>query len=91
VVSDSQRRRAETLQPGLEFDNFKPWLKSGIFKYISWLHGSFFGRDDQDFLNDGVKTYLIAPMSPLDSPTYFLSSHLESMASTCFRKSEVSE
>jgi hypothetical protein len=35
--------RAETPQPGLEFDNFKPRLKSGIFKCISWLNGSFFG------------------------------------------------
>ncbi len=34
--------RAETLQPGLECDNFKPRLESGIFKRISWLNGSFF-------------------------------------------------
>jgi hypothetical protein len=34
--------RVETLQPGLEFDNFKPLLKSGIFKCISWLNGSCF-------------------------------------------------
>ncbi len=34
--------RAETLQTGLEFDNFKPRLKSGIFKCISWLNGSLF-------------------------------------------------
>jgi hypothetical protein len=69
--------RAETLQPGLEFDNFKPQLKSGIFKCISWLKCSFiFGGDDQGFLKAGVKTYLIAPMSPLNnSPTcFFLSS-----------------
>ncbi len=38
----TKKRRAETLQPGLDFDNFKPWLKSGIFKCISWLNGSFF-------------------------------------------------
>jgi hypothetical protein len=28
---------------GLEFDSFKPLLKSGIFKCISLLNGSFFG------------------------------------------------
>jgi hypothetical protein len=31
--------RAETLEPGLEVDNFKPRLESGIFKCISWLNG----------------------------------------------------
>ncbi len=41
VVSISQR--SEELRPGLEFDNFKPRLKSCIFKSISWLNGSFFG------------------------------------------------
>jgi hypothetical protein len=30
---------SETLQPGLEFENFKPKLISGIFKCISWLNG----------------------------------------------------
>ncbi len=35
--------RAETLQLGLKFDNFKPLLESGIFKCISWLNGSFLG------------------------------------------------
>jgi hypothetical protein len=63
--------RAETLQPGLEFDIFKPRLKSGIFKCIFWLNGSFFGGDDRGFLKEVVKTYLMAPMSLLDSPTLF--------------------
>jgi hypothetical protein len=31
------------LQPGLEFDSFKPGLKSGIFKCISWMKRSFLG------------------------------------------------
>jgi hypothetical protein len=35
--------RADTLQSGLGFDNFKPRLKSCIFKSISWLNSSFFG------------------------------------------------
>ncbi len=55
----------------MEFDNFKPRLKSGIFKCISLLNGSFFGGDDRDFLKEGVKIYQTAPMSPLDLPTFF--------------------
>ncbi len=39
----TRRCRAETLQRGLEFDNFQQRLKSGIFKCISWVNGSFFG------------------------------------------------
>jgi hypothetical protein len=35
----TKKWRADTLPPGLEFDSFKPWLKSGIFKCISWLNG----------------------------------------------------
>jgi hypothetical protein len=35
--------RPDTLQPGLEFDNFKPRIKSGMFKCISWLYSSFLG------------------------------------------------
>jgi hypothetical protein len=48
----------------MEFDNFKPLFKSGIFECISWLSGSIFGDDDWGFLEDGVKTYPKAPMSP---------------------------
>jgi hypothetical protein len=51
--------------------NFKPWLKSSIFKYISWLNGSLFGDADRGFLKEGVKIYLLAPLSPLNSPTLF--------------------
>ncbi len=40
----TKKWRAETLQPGLEFDNFKPRLKISIFKCISWLNGLFLGR-----------------------------------------------
>jgi hypothetical protein len=42
AVSISQRSEELRLQPGLEFDNFKPRLESGILKCISWLNGSFF-------------------------------------------------
>jgi hypothetical protein len=68
--------RAQTLQPGLEFDNFKPRLESGIFKCISWLNGSVFEGDDRGFLKEGFKTFQMAPMSPLNSSNFFLSSHL---------------
>jgi hypothetical protein len=71
-----------TLQPGLEFDNVKPQLESGIFKCTSWLNGSFFEGDDRGFLKDGVMTYLMAPISPINSPTYFRSSNLYYMAFT---------
>ncbi len=35
-----------------------------------------FWGEVRDFLKEGVKTYLMAPISPLISPTLFLSSHL---------------
>ncbi len=57
----------ETLQPGLNFDNFKPRVKSFIFECISWLNGLFFGRWWSGVLKQGVQTYLWAPMSPLMS------------------------
>ncbi len=56
----TKKWRAEALQPGLEFDNFKPRLERSIFKYISWLNGSvfswcwwsgFYKRGDQDLPN----------------------------------------
>jgi hypothetical protein len=72
----TKKWRAATLQPGLEFDDFKPRLESGIFKCISWLNGSYFGRANQGFLKEGVKAYLKAQMSPLDSPTLSLPSVL---------------
>ncbi len=68
-----------TLQLGLELDNFKPWLKNSIFECISWLNGSFFGCDDPGFQKERVKTYLMALLSPVNSPTVDLSSHLLSM------------
>ncbi len=61
----TKKWRTETLQPGLGFDNFKPWLESNIFKCISCLNGLFFGGDVRGFLKEGVRTYLMAPMSPL--------------------------
>jgi hypothetical protein len=46
LVVYSSVQRCEELRlffPGLEFDNLKPLLRSGIFKCISRLNGSFFG------------------------------------------------
>ncbi len=52
-----------------------------IFKCISWLNGFFFvGGDYQYFLKERVKTYLMTSMSPLNSPSVLLFSHLWSMA-----------
>jgi hypothetical protein len=52
---------------------FKPLLQCSIFKCISWLHGSFFGRKHWGLLKKGVKTYRMAPMSPLNvTPTFFV-------------------
>jgi hypothetical protein len=58
----TKKCRAKTLQPGLELDNFKPRLKTSIFKCISWLNGSFFGGDDRSFVKDGVKINTMAPL-----------------------------
>ncbi len=44
-VYSTKKRRAETLQPGLEVGNLKPPLKQrlkGTFKCISWLNGLCF-------------------------------------------------
>jgi hypothetical protein len=38
----TKKGRAKTPQPGLDFDNCTPWLKTVIFRYISWLNGSLF-------------------------------------------------
>ncbi len=43
VLFISKKRGAETLQLGLEFDNFKPRLMSCIVKCVPWLNESRFG------------------------------------------------
>ncbi len=68
-------RRSETFvtsQPDLEFDNFKSWLKSSIFKFISWLNVTFLWMMIGGVLKVGGKTYLMAQNSPLNSPIFFL-------------------
>jgi hypothetical protein len=62
----TKKWRAEILQPGLEFDNFIPLLKSVIFKWIYSLSSSYFcGGDDQGCLKEGVKTHLIGQICRL--------------------------
>ncbi len=46
---------AETLQPGLEFDKFKPWPESGIYKCISWLNGWLFSMQWSTFSERGTQ------------------------------------
>ncbi len=61
--------RAETLLPGLEFGNFKPWRESGIFKCVSWMNGFFLGwwlgfseRESLDLSNGAnVASWLAKP------------------------------
>ncbi len=64
------------------------WFKIWQFQTPAWkrylqMHllteRFFFVGDDWGFLQEGMKTYLMAPMSPLNSPTIFPSSHLYSM------------
>ncbi len=73
MVFISQRSEELRLK---EFDIFKSGLESSIFKRIFWLNGSVFGDDGRGFLKERVKTYLMPPMSPLNSPIFLLSSHL---------------
>jgi hypothetical protein len=78
----TQEWRTETPQPALEFYIFEPWLESGIFNCILWLKVSFFSGDDWRSLKEWVKTCQMAPISPLHSPIFFLSSHLYSVVVT---------
>ncbi len=77
----------ENVQPGLEFDNFKSLLKSIIFIYICWLifaddcgilEESEKERErerererESESERERENTCLMAPMSLLDSPTFF--------------------
>jgi hypothetical protein len=81
VESILQRREELRLRLGLEFDSFEPRLGSGILKCICWLNVSFFfflevisfffGVIWVPVFWKGVKTYLMAPMSPPTLPTSF--------------------
>ncbi len=69
-IYSTKKWRAETLQPRLEFDNFKPRLKNNIFKCISWPNGSFLKGFSEilGFSERGVETFLMATMTHLNSP-----------------------
>jgi hypothetical protein len=72
--------RAETLKPGLEFDNFKPRCKTRILKLISWLIIFFFLRWLSGFYERASQDLsYMAPMSPLNSPSYFFCFHIRSL------------
>jgi hypothetical protein len=73
VTSISQKREdlAEALHHGLEIVKSQPRSKVGNFECMSWLNGSFFGVEHPGFLKEEVKTYLMAPMPPFNSPTFF--------------------
>jgi hypothetical protein len=43
IYFTKKKVRAETLRTDFEFDDFKPRLESSIFKFVSWLNGTFFG------------------------------------------------
>jgi hypothetical protein len=70
--------RPDALHRGLEIGKSQPRSKVGNFERMSWLNGSFFGVAHRGFLKEGVKTYLMAPMSPLNSPP-FLHRHIYSL------------
>jgi hypothetical protein len=53
-----------------------PRSKEGNFECMSWPNKLFFGGEHRGFLKEGVKTYLLAPMAPLNSPIIFSSSNL---------------
>jgi hypothetical protein len=53
----SNEQTAAGLQPDSHFDNLKRHPQRNIFKYVSWIKGSFFSGDDWDILKEGVKIY----------------------------------
>ncbi len=65
--------KAASLQP----QTFSNHCSNAIFSNASpGLMVHFSGGEHRGFLKEGVKTYWMAPMSPLNSPTFFLSAHL---------------
>ncbi len=59
LIYFTKKLRAKTLQPGLQFDDFKTRLKSGIFKCIYWLSGSFFRGSWSGFSERGCQVQSI--------------------------------
>ncbi len=83
----TKKWRAESAQPGLEFDKSKPRLESVIFECIFRLNGSSFRGDAKGFLKGRIKTYLMAQMLPLNLPTFF-SLHIYSLWGQSLRGNE---
>ncbi len=53
------------VQPCSEFHNFRHGSKAISSNASSGSTGQFLGGDDRNFLKEGVETYQMAPMSPL--------------------------
>ncbi len=64
--------RPEGLQPGLEIGKSQPRSEVDIFEGISWLNDSEYGGKYRGFLKEGVKTNMMASMSPLNSSPFFI-------------------
>ncbi len=61
---------SEALEHGLEIGKYQPMFVVGIFEYMSWVNHSFFKGDEWGFMEEVVKTFLITPWLPLESPTF---------------------
>ncbi len=91
VVYFTKKWKVETLQRGLGIGSFKPRLigcnfnthllaERSVFYFYLFIYLFFFWIITV-FRTYGVKTYLMAPMSSLDSPTFF--SVFPSIVCTC--------
>jgi hypothetical protein len=69
--------RAASLQPL----TFQTSAQTQYFQMhlLLWVNGSFFLGEHRGFLKEGVKIYRMAPMSPLNSPTFFFCLHIYSL------------
>ncbi len=89
----TKRWRARTLEPGIQFDNFKPCIKSGVFTftYTGWIVCPLGCDADRGFLKKEVKSYALEPMLTLYSPTsrfvflFFFCFFFQSLGTRCSR------
>jgi hypothetical protein len=72
--TEEKERTAETLRPGLEFDNFKPRLESGIFNYVFWLTVHFLVLIRVSCKRES-KACLMSQIFASSLAKFFLSSH----------------
>jgi hypothetical protein len=63
-ISLTKKCLAETLQSGLEFDNFKPWINRGTYSNAFPGKTIIFWGNVGGSLKEAVRTYLTAQMSP---------------------------